>query len=87
MSTTVFSADVDPKMLDQAKEVLADNGITLTEAFRQMMTYIVVEQRMPYFECFEPNQETLKAISEAENGELVTIGNIADLMSDLNEDD
>jgi addiction module RelB/DinJ family antitoxin len=84
MSTTVFSADVDPTMLDQAEEVLAGNGITLTEAFRQMMTYIVVEKRMPHFECFEPNRETLEAISDAEKGDLVTIGSIADLLSDLN---
>jgi addiction module RelB/DinJ family antitoxin len=87
MTTTVFNADVDSEMLNRASEVLANDGITLIEAFRQMLTYIVVESRMPDFECFEPNQETLTAISEADQGNLVTIGSVADLMAELDEDD
>jgi addiction module RelB/DinJ family antitoxin len=87
MTTTTFTADVDPKMLTQAEEVLADQGITFTDAIVQMMTYIAVEGRMPYFECFDPNQETLRAIAEADAGNLITVGSISDLMSELNEDD
>ena len=58
-----------------------------SEALRRMMNYIVVEGRMPHFHCTEPNEETLTAIAEAERGDLITVGTLADLMTDLNEDD
>ena len=87
MSTTVFSASVDEAILAQANEVLAKEGITLTDALNQMMSYIVSEGRMPHFQCFDPNEETLAAIAEAESGDLITVGTVADLMAELNEDD
>ena len=86
-NTTRFSTDVDSTVMDQASEVLAADGMTVSEAFRQLMNYIVIEKRMPYFECIQPNEETLAAMAEAARGELVTIGTVADLMADLNEDD
>ena len=87
MDTTVFTADVDAEILALANEVLAKEGITLTEALRRMMNYIVVEGRMPHFHCIEPNEETLAAIVEAERGDLITVGSLSDLMADLHEDD
>jgi DNA-damage-inducible protein J len=87
MSTTIFTADVDADTLAQATSLLAKEGITLSEALRRMMNYIVVEGRMPHFHCIEPNEETLAAIAEAERGDLITVGTLADLMADLNEDD
>ena len=87
MSTTVFTTDVDATILAQANEVLAREGITLTEALHRMMNYIVVEGRMPHFQCLVPNDETLAAMEEAESGDLITVGTVADLMAELNEDD
>ncbi len=87
MGTTVFTADVDSDTLAQAREVLAKEGITLSDALRQMLDYIVVEGRMPHFQCFEPNEETLAAMAEAERVNLVSIGGVDDLMAELNEDD
>ena len=87
MNITRFSTDVDVMVMDQASEVLAADGMTVPEAFRRLMNYIVVEKKMPYFECFQPNEETLAAMAEAARGELITIGTVADLMADLNEDD
>ena len=87
MSTTVFAADVDADILAQANEILAKEGITLAEALHRMMNYIVVEGRMPHFQCIEPNDETLAAIAEAESGDLITVGTVAELMAELNEDD
>ncbi len=87
MNKTVFTADVDADILALANEVLAKEGITLTEALRRMMNYIVVEGRMPHFHCIEPNEETLAAIAEAERGDLITVGSLSDLMADLHEDD
>lgn len=87
MTTTVFRADVDARTMHEASEVLASDGITVTEAFNRMMTYIAVEKRMPYFECFEPNEATLAAMAEATQGDLVTTGSVAEFMAELNEDD
>ena len=87
MSTIVFTADVDADTLAQANEVLSKEGITLTDALHRMMLYIVSEGRMPRFQCYEPSEETLAAIAEAESGDLITVGTVADLMAELNEDD
>ena len=87
MTTTVFRTDVEAQLLHDANEVLASDGITVTDAFNRLMNYIVVERRMPYLDCFEPNEETLAAIMEAAHGNLVTTGSVAELMAELNEDD
>lgn len=87
MSTAVFTADVDADILASANEILSKEGITLTEALHRMMDYIVVERRMPHFHCIEPNNETLEALADAEEGHLITVGSLSDLMADLNEDD
>ena len=87
MATTIFTADVDEAILTRANEVLAKEGITLSDALRQMLNYIVAEGRMPHLRCIEPNEETLAAIAEAEQGDLITVGTVAELMAELNEDD
>ena len=87
MSTTAVTVDIDNEILTEANKVLAREGITLTDALLQMMSYIVAEGRMPHFQCYEPNEETLAAIAEAESGNLITVGTVADLMAELNEDD
>ena len=87
MSTTVFTVDIDDDTLARANEILAKEGITLTEALHQMIDYIIAEGRMPHFRCFEPNEETLTAIAEAEQGDLITVGTVDELMAELNEDD
>lgn len=87
MGTVAFTAEVDSDTLSQANKVLAAHGISLSDALRQMMNYIVREGRMPHLQCIEPNEETLAAIEEAERGDLITVVTIAELMVDLNEDD
>ena len=86
MNITVFTANVDAEILARANSVLASQGTTLAEALHQMMNFIVAEGRMPHFHCIEPNEETLAAIADAERGDLITVGTVADLMADLNED-
>ena len=87
MPTTTFTADVDAETLEQATAVLAKDGESLPDLLREMMHYIVFEGQAPDLHCFEPNAETLAAIAEAENGELIACDSIADLLAKLNEDD
>lgn len=87
MSTTVFRADVDLQTWHEAVAVLADDGLTVSDAFRRMLNYIVVERRVPSFDCFVPNAGTLAAMSSAEQGDLITVGSVTDLIADLNNDE
>ncbi len=87
MSTIVFQADVDPQVRDEAVAVLAEDGLTVSDAIRQMLTYIAIEGRVPYFDCFVPNADTLEAMDSVEKGDMVTIGSLANLMDDLNNDE
>ena len=87
MPNIIFTADVDSELMAQTTAVLVKDDATLTEVFHQMVNYIVIEGRAPAFQCIEPNSETLAAIAEAENGDLITVGSIAGLMADLNADD
>ena len=82
MGTTV-RARIDEKTKQEATDVLDAIGLTVSDAFRLMMVRIATEKRLP----FEPDAETIDAMRAARRGELVTVGDIEGLMSDLNEDD
>ena len=82
---TVVRARIDQKIKDEAVAVLASIGLTASDAFRMMMMRIAAEKRLP-FEPLVPNAETIEAIKAARAGDLVTVGGVDDLLSDLNED-
>ena len=87
MGTTRFTAEVDSEILARAREILKRDQITLDETLQEMLSHIVTHDAAPCFKCGEPNAETLQAIAEAEAGEMLTAGTIADLFTDLNEED
>ena len=87
MPTTIFTAEVDAETMEQAAAVLAKDGDTLPGLVHQMMHYIVIKGQAPDLACYEPNAETLAAIAEAENGDLIACGSIAELMASLNSDE
>ncbi|MCY4377519.1 MAG: type II toxin-antitoxin system RelB/DinJ family antitoxin [Spirochaetaceae bacterium] len=83
---TVVRARIDQKIKDEAGAVLASIGLTASDAFRMMMMRIAAEKRLP-FEPLVPNAETIEAMKAARAGDLVTVGGVDDLLSDLNADD
>ena len=87
MGKTRFMAEVDSETLTKAQEILEREQITLDDALEQMLGYIVYHGASPCFECGEPNPETLQAMAEAESGDLIAVGSIADLFAELNEED
>ena len=87
MPTTIFTAEVDAETMEQAAAVLAKDGDTLPGLVRQMMHYIVDTGQAPDLQCFEPNAETLAAIAEARNGELVGFDTFAELLAALKSDE
>ena len=84
--STVVRARIDEKVKDDAAAVLASIGLTVSDAFRLMMMRIATEKRLP-FEPLVPNAETIEAMKAARNGDVVAVGNVDDLLADLNADD
>lgn len=82
----VVRARIDGKIKEEAAAVLAEVGLTVSDAFRLMMLRIAAEKRLP-FEPLVPNEETVKAMEAARRGELITVGGLSDLVADLNADD
>ena len=87
MEKTRLTADVDSEKLSKGRKILEGEQITLDEALEQMLSYIVSHGTIPCFECGVPNAETLQAMADAESGDLVSSGSIADLFANLNEED
>ena len=83
---TVVRARIDQKIKDEAVAVLGSIGLTVSDAFRLMMVRIATEKRLP-FEPLAPNDQTIEAMKAAQRGALVTVGDVDDLMTDLNADD
>lgn len=83
---TVVRARIDQQIKDEAGAVLASIGLTASDAFRMMMMRIAAEKRLP-FEPLVPNAETIEAMKAARAGDLVTVGGVDDLLSDLNAAD
>jgi DNA-damage-inducible protein J len=85
-SDTVVRARIDGHVKDEATHVLADMGLTISDAIRLMLIRVAAEKAMP-FPVKVPNAKTRAAMEEAERGNLPRAGNVADLMADLNADD
>ena len=83
---TVVRARIDQKTKEEAEAVLAEIGLTLSDAVRLMMIRIAREKAMP-FNPLVPNEETIAAMREARAGKLVKVGSVEDLLADLNADD
>ena len=63
----VVRARIDPVIKEQASAVLADWGLTASDAFRMMMTRIAVDKCLPF--AGEPNKETREALEAIEKRE------------------
>ena len=82
----VVRARIDEHIKDEAAIVLATMGLTVSDAFRIMLTRIAREKKLP-FEPLVPNAETIAAMKEARSGKLKSFNSVSDLMADLNADD
>ena len=87
MERTRLTAEVDSETLAKAQAVLAQQQVSLDETLEQMLHYIANQGSAPCFQCGEPNSETLKAIAEAEAGDLISVGTISDLFASVNNEE
>jgi len=85
-TNTVVRARIDEHIKEEASLVLAAMGLTVSDAFRILLTRIAREKALP-FEPLVPNAATIEAIKAARRGDLVTVGSVDNLLTELNADD
>ncbi len=83
---TIVRARIDGRIKDEAAAVLSAMGLTVSDAFRLMMTRIAAEKALP-FEPLVPNAETIEAMREARRGGLPRFTTVEALFADLNAGD
>ena len=85
-ANVVVRARIDEHIKEEATAVLAAMGLTVSDAFRIMLTRVAREKALP-FEPLVPNAATIEAMKEARRGGLKSFATVEDLMTDLNADD
>ena len=64
MATTFVRARIDEKLRDEASEVLAEFGLTVSDIVRMTLTRVAKDQAVP-LELKVPNEETRAAMRES----------------------
>jgi DNA-damage-inducible protein J len=85
-SNTVVRARIDGQIKEEATAVLDAMGLTVSDAFRMLLTRIAKERALP-FEPLVPNEETIQAMQEARARKVRTAKSPEDLIAQLNADD
>jgi DNA-damage-inducible protein J len=65
IKSTDVRARIEPELKEDATRVLAENGLTLSDAVRLFLRQVVVTRGLP-FEVRVPNETTLQALRESE---------------------
>ena len=85
-ANAVVRARIDQHIKEEATVVLAAMGLTVSDAFRIMLTRIAREKALP-FEPLVPDKLTIEAMLEARRGKLPSFATAAELLADLNSSD
>jgi DNA-damage-inducible protein J len=85
-ANSVVRARVEEGIKEEATVVLATMGLTVSDAFRMMLTRIAREKALP-FEPLVPNAQTIQAMKEARAGRLQSFDTVEALMADLHAKD
>jgi len=81
-ATEYVRARVDSTIKNEAANVLATLGLTVSDACRMMLTKVAMEKRLP-FGTEEPNERSLAAIREMDEGKGVRFNSAEALFKDL----
>jgi DNA-damage-inducible protein J len=84
-ANAIVRARIDEHIKEEASVVLAAMGLTISDAFRLLLTRVANEKALP-FEPLVPNANTIKAMKEARRGKMETV-TLADLQAVLDADD
>ena len=78
----IVRARIATEIKDRATIVLADMGLSVSDAIRLMLVRVANEKTLPF--DVRPNAETIAAMEEARRGNLPSFATVDDLMADLN---
>ena len=79
-------ARIDGQVKEKAAKVLADMGLSVSDAIRLLLVRVAAEKTLS-FEIKVPNAETRAAMAEVEQGAEKSFDSVANLMTDLNAED
>jgi DNA-damage-inducible protein J len=85
-SDAIVRARIDGQVKEEAAQVLAAMGLTVSDAIRLMLMRVAAEKALP-FAVKVPNAATAAAMEEAQQGKLPSFGTVDELMADLNAPD
>lgn len=85
-ANAVVRARIDEHIKEEASAVLEAMGLTVSDAFRIMLTRVAREKALP-FEPLVPNATTLAAMREARAGHLKSFDSVEAMMADLRAED
>ncbi len=86
MANKLVQARIDRAVTEEAAAVLAAMGLTVSGAFRLLLTKVAHEKALP-FAPLVPNAATIEAMKEARRGNLPQFDSVEDLFDDLHADD
>lgn len=84
-ANAVVRARIDEHIKEEATVVLAAMGLTVSDAFRLMLTRVAREKILP-FDLLVPNEKTIAAMKEARQEHLETV-TLRELQAVLDADD
>ena len=85
-ANAVVRARIDEDIKNEAATVLASMGLTVSDAFRMMLTRVATEKAL-LFDPLVPNAETIAAMRDARRGKVRSFASVDALMEDLNAPD
>lgn len=86
MPNKLVQARIDGAVTEEAAAVLAAMGLTVSGAFRLLLTKIAHEKALP-FAPLVPNAATIEAMREARRGNLPQFDSVEELLHDLHAED
>ena len=82
----LVQARIDGEIKEEAAAVLAEMGLTVSDAVRLLLTRVAREKALP-FESIIPNETTIAAMKEVRRGKLPRFSTVKELMRDLKAKD
>ena len=85
MSTTKTAtarALLDPKIKEEAEEILKKLGLSVSKSFELFYRQVIVQRGLP-FELHIPNEKTMKAIENSREGKGQKFSSAQELFHDL----
>lgn len=86
MPNQLVQARVSRDIKEEASDVLAAMGLSISDAVRLLLTRVAREKALPFAPLI-PNAETIAAMKEARTGNLARFDDVESLLDDLHEGD